>query len=193
METVSTLLALCASNSPVTGEFPAQRPVTRSFNAFFDLRLNKRLSKQSWGWWFGTLSRPLWSHCNEYGLWNMNVLLCFVLFNHSISSLWIYVMHWSTSFSVPLLALGHPCYPCYLRVGSVIMWQLNPCHNASEVTLKNRGGSGRNLPPTLTQQNTNRKHDSLDVSYMYMLWKASFTYIICQVILILYLKNRHDS
>ena len=50
METVSALLAICAGNSPVTGEFPAQRPVTRSFAFFFDLRLNKRLSKQSWGW-----------------------------------------------------------------------------------------------------------------------------------------------
>ena len=47
------------------GEFPAQRPVTRSFDVFFDLRLNKRLSKQSWGWWFETLSRSLWRHCNE--------------------------------------------------------------------------------------------------------------------------------
>ena len=52
METFSALLALCAGNSPVTGEFPAQMPVTRSFEVFFDLRLNKRLSKQSWGWWF---------------------------------------------------------------------------------------------------------------------------------------------
>ena len=56
---------LCAGNSPVTGEFPAQRPVTRSFDVFFDLRPNKRLSKQSWDWWFGTPSRPLWGHCNE--------------------------------------------------------------------------------------------------------------------------------
>ena len=39
------------------GEFPTQRPVTRSFDAFFDLRLNKPLSKQPWGWWFETLSR----------------------------------------------------------------------------------------------------------------------------------------
>ena len=31
---------------------------------FFDLHLNIRLSKQSWGWWFETLSRPLWRHCN---------------------------------------------------------------------------------------------------------------------------------
>ena len=46
------------------GEFPAQRPVTRSFDIFLDLRLNKRLSKQSWGWWFETLSHPLWPHCN---------------------------------------------------------------------------------------------------------------------------------
>ena len=34
---ISALLALCAGNSPVTGEFPAQRPVTRSFDIFFDL------------------------------------------------------------------------------------------------------------------------------------------------------------
>ena len=65
METFSALLALCAGNAPVSGEFPAQRPVTRSFDVFFDLRLNKQLSKRSWGWWFETLSRPLWRHCNE--------------------------------------------------------------------------------------------------------------------------------
>ena len=52
MEKFSALLVLCAGNSPVTGEFPTQRPVTRSFDVFFDLRLNERLSKQSWGWWF---------------------------------------------------------------------------------------------------------------------------------------------
>ena len=64
MKTFSALLAICAGNSPVPGEFPAERPVTRSFDVFFDLRLNKRLSKQSWGWWFETLPRPLWRHCN---------------------------------------------------------------------------------------------------------------------------------
>ena len=47
METFSALLAICARNSHVTGEFPTQRPVTQSFDIFFDLRLNKRLSKQS--------------------------------------------------------------------------------------------------------------------------------------------------
>ena len=46
------------------GEFPPQRPVTRSFDVLFDLRLNKRLSKQSWGWWFETPSWSLWRQCN---------------------------------------------------------------------------------------------------------------------------------
>ena len=64
METFSALLALCAGNSPVTDDFPSQRPVTRSFDVLYDLRLNKRLSKQLWGWWFETPSRPLWRHCN---------------------------------------------------------------------------------------------------------------------------------
>ena len=64
MGTFSSLLALCAENSPVTGEFPSQRPVTRSFDVFFDLPLNKRLSKQSRRRWFETQSRPLWHHCN---------------------------------------------------------------------------------------------------------------------------------
>ena len=65
METFSALLAIWAGNSPVTGEFPTQRPVTRSFDVFVDLRLNKRLSKQSWGWWFETPWRPLWCQCND--------------------------------------------------------------------------------------------------------------------------------
>ena len=69
METFSALLAICAGNSPVYGEFPAQRPVTRGFDVFFDLRLNKRLSKQSWGWWLETLSCSLWRQSNV--IWTM--------------------------------------------------------------------------------------------------------------------------
>ena len=48
------------------GEVPTQRPVTRSFDVFFDLHPNKRLSKQWWGWWFETQSCPLWRHRNDY-------------------------------------------------------------------------------------------------------------------------------
>ena len=66
METFSALVAICAGNSPIPGEFPAQRPVTRHFDVFFDLRLNNLLSKQSWGWWFETLSHPLWRYVSRY-------------------------------------------------------------------------------------------------------------------------------
>ena len=66
MKTFSASLAFCAGNSPVTGEIPSQRPVTQSFDVFLDLRLNKRLSKYTWGWWFETPSRPLWRHCNDW-------------------------------------------------------------------------------------------------------------------------------
>ena len=64
METFSALLALCAGNSPVTGEFPSQRPVTWSFDVFFDLCLFKRLCKQSSRWWFEKPSRSLWRRCD---------------------------------------------------------------------------------------------------------------------------------
>ena len=64
MKTFSALLALCAGNWPVTGEFPSQRPVTRSFGVFFYLRLNKRLSKQWRRCWFETPSCSLWRHWN---------------------------------------------------------------------------------------------------------------------------------
>ena len=43
MKTFSSLLALCAVNSPMNGQFTTQRPVTRSFGVFFDLRLEKNV------------------------------------------------------------------------------------------------------------------------------------------------------
>ena len=48
----------------VTSGFPSQKPVTRTFDAFFDLRMNKRLSKQPRCQWFETPSRSLWRYCN---------------------------------------------------------------------------------------------------------------------------------
>ena len=79
MESFSALLALCEGNSPVTGEFPSQRLVMRSFDIFFDMCLNKRnkrLSKQSWGWWFETLSCSLCRHL------------------YAIGSRWLDLTHW---------------------------------------------------------------------------------------------------
>ena len=76
---------LSCGNSPVTDEFLAQRPVTRSFDVFFDLRLNICLSKQSRGWWSETLSRSLWRHSNDNqhihwptGLGNYTFLVAFI-------------------------------------------------------------------------------------------------------------------
>ena len=80
METFPALLAFCAGNSPVTDEFPAQRSVTRSFDVFFDLRLNKRISKQSWGWWFEASSHPLWRQCNAEPSQTSFCSLCCVLY-----------------------------------------------------------------------------------------------------------------
>ena len=65
METFSSVLAICAGNSPVNGEFPSQRPVTRSFDVFFDLHRNKRLSIQSRRRWFETPSCSLWRRSNQ--------------------------------------------------------------------------------------------------------------------------------
>ena len=65
------------------GEFPAQRPVTRSFNVFFDLCLNKRLRKQPWGWWFETPSWSLWRHRNVQGqFWPKGIV---------ITCIWVFI------------------------------------------------------------------------------------------------------
>ena len=67
--TFSALLAFWAGNSPITGEFPPQRPVTRSFNVLFDLYLNDRLNRQSWGLWLETPSCSLWRHHSNWTRW----------------------------------------------------------------------------------------------------------------------------
>ena len=61
METFSVLFQWSSVNTP------HKRPMTRSFDVCFDLRMNKPLSKPSWGWWFETHSRSLWRHCNGSG------------------------------------------------------------------------------------------------------------------------------
>ena len=84
---LSALLAICAGNSPVTVEFPAQKSVTRSFDVFFGLHLNKWLSKQSWGWWFVTPSHPLWRHSNDSSTWERHILtIHFTIINSSCRS-----------------------------------------------------------------------------------------------------------
>ena len=118
---ISALLTLCEGNSSVTGEFPSQRPVTRSFDVFFDLRLNKRLSKQSWGWWYETPSCPLWRHCDEIRL----IPLINGQYNTSLST------HWSLGYVIVIQKVHFPNWfqeliPWALPVKLV----LGDCHHA---------------------------------------------------------------
>ena len=70
MKTFTALLTLCEGKPLVTDGFHPQKPVTRRFDVFFDLRLNERLGKQLWRRWFETPYHSLWRHCNIYGfLW----------------------------------------------------------------------------------------------------------------------------
>ena len=64
METFSAFSPFCEGNPPVTRGFRSQRPVTRSYDVFCDLRMNKRLDKQSRRRWFETPSLSLWRHFN---------------------------------------------------------------------------------------------------------------------------------
>ena len=68
METFSALLVFCAGNSPVTGEFPAQRPVTRNFDVFFDLRLSDN-------WAYKGDAGDLRRYCAHYDVIVMHFIL----------------------------------------------------------------------------------------------------------------------
>ena len=65
LETFSASLALCERNPPVAGGFSSNRPVTRSFDIFFGVRLDRRLRKQSRCRWFEMPWCSLWRHCND--------------------------------------------------------------------------------------------------------------------------------
>ena len=89
METFSALLAFRAGNSPVTREFPSQRPVTRSFDVFFDC-----------AWWIETTSRSLWRHYNAQNKKNRHI--CWTL-------LWIKGMElWTWQLSTHTAVVKHP-------------------------------------------------------------------------------------
>ena len=122
METFSALLALCAGNSQVTGEFRSHRPATRSFNVFFDLRLSKRLSKQSSRRWFETPPRSLWRHRNESPEGNFTrvtppsitklslKMICLKLHSNfpGINGLTIFVSWTVMIFTTPYLSYSYP-------------------------------------------------------------------------------------
>ena len=87
--------------------FPTQRPVTQSFDVFFDLRLNKGLSKQPWCWWFETPSLSLWRQCNVYMYTNKinkaTVILTVQLFRWVLSGDNYCFMFVATNWSLTLM------------------------------------------------------------------------------------------
>ena len=73
---------------PVPGEFPSQRPVTRSFDVFFDLCLNKQVSKRSWGWWSETPPSSLWRQRSEVGVTSSDNWRIWQVFVWNIIATW---------------------------------------------------------------------------------------------------------
>ena len=117
-ETFPASLVICAGNSPVTGEFPAQRLVTRNFDVFFNLRLNKRLSKQWRGWWFETPSRSLLRHCNICMNWFASVNYIFVMINRFMDIKWnAWWRIWTPAFWEP------PAPPFYCKAMNKWSWR----------------------------------------------------------------------
>ena len=83
--------------TPVNFPHNTQRPVTRSFDVFFDLLPNERLRKQSWGWRFETLSRSLWRHCNVM-LWHYMIsLILLPQGTHHVTILHDAIVEWKTN------------------------------------------------------------------------------------------------
>ena len=118
IQCVSRSIMMMSSNGnifhvtgPLRVEFPAQRPVIWCFDVFFDLHLNKRLSKQWWGWWFEMPSHLLWRHCN------------------------IYTVHASLYF---VTGQFYP-YPTGLLLTTLVLGQSYDCPSGSGVTLKGMG------------------------------------------------------
>ena len=95
MEHFVALLALYAENPPMTGGFT--RPVTLSFDAFFDLRMIKRLSKQSRHRWFETPSRSLCRYCNDLTIRSVHSHIWkqfSFLYGSRLSFLFIFSLRW---------------------------------------------------------------------------------------------------
>ena len=123
METFSALLAIRAGNSPVSGEFPTQRPVTRSFDVFSDLRLNKGLRKQSWGWGFETLSRPIWRHRNVFYI--LNNMTADVVLRYSSQNVLTSPLEWLSFIFIRLLISMHHKVMYDNYIGKFPYWNIS--------------------------------------------------------------------
>ena len=140
----------------------------RTCDVFFDLRLNKRLSKQSVGWWFGwwfeTPSRSLWRHCDEISLttWQCTRRLApaIPIYNISIEFeiLPKFAMLWYKMYSTDHNEILYTSRQCNCRdVCKISMWSLEHILNYStpnfdrisnsiEIPLVGRAPGGRHVP-----------------------------------------------
>ena len=163
VETFSVLLAICAGNSPVPGEFPTQRPVTRCFDFSFDLRLNGWwLSKQWWGWWFETLSWPSWRHYNDVN-----------------TCIWVSISI-MTAFIYYCPVLGISCIICIWRMCNASM--VYPCN----VMCQNRVGTNPLLAALDKYQadsgSLRHGYSDLDISYLFQSSKTKRSnYVYSQI------------
>ena len=133
METFSALLAICAGHSPVSGEFPAQRPVTRAFDVSFDLRLNKRLSKQSLGWWLETLSCSLWRQSNGFPSQRAS-------YAPRVSMSWRHNVQLDTlSHPKPTSIIHVPSHTCIYLCSLRLCQDISSKHIHNDLTLKQLG------------------------------------------------------
>ena len=101
---------------PLCGEFPVQRPVTWSFDVFFDLRLNKQWYKQSWGWWFETLSGPLWRHCND------NILIVKLFCCSNVHGVVMVNLWYECRVSSLHLSTVNLSFVFFVRMGNTVNW-----------------------------------------------------------------------
>ena len=137
-------------------EFPTQRPVTRSFAVYFDLRLNKRLCKQSWGWWFETLLCPLWRHSNGRRVASDTLVIISahngLLLDRRQAITWssaAYMCQWTGSSLVQIMAcryLNQSCVIINWTLRNKLQWSFNPNSNIfnQQKHLKCRPQNGAN-------------------------------------------------
>ena len=124
----------------VSGELPTQRPVAQSFDISFDLRLNKRLSKQSCGWWFETLSLSLWRHSNaqvqplKHKAFNlMNYTTRHSARCRKISSTILNDVNWSTCYMESTIAVAIENMSTFIVSQHCACWGRAECTTSNDV------------------------------------------------------------
>ena len=101
------------------GEFPTQRPVTRNFDVFFDLRPNKQLSKQPWGWWFETPSWSLCRQCNEMSQVRRRIYIYIYIYIYIAFGIFDYLFKATMTGNSNVVEYFHVCVSTSKSRGSV--------------------------------------------------------------------------